>query len=290
MTDDDVTSGAPALPAWTGRRFGSLNGQVRSGDDRAFPSRAGLRGMRGLTLIELAVVLLIMIALAGVLVPMFQGTGQYAQCLATDATLANIRDAIMGVGSQAGFRNDMGRMPPLDSTNVPPDASSLSALFNNPGVPAFNPVTQRGWRGPYLSGGMPCIKMAEALNEKAVSSLPDFDHFKICITHSGTDFVAADPKRVVALDSFPVKRWDTGDAILPGSPIALLCDELDDNGRCVGHYFLASGGPDSAIGAMPATGQTPSNIANRDQVQSARDDRLLFLDSADPGRNQPCTP
>ena len=158
------------------------------------------KSMSGVTLIELTVVLFILVALAGVTIPMFTGTARYTECVATDATLANIRDASMGGGGQGGYRSDMGVMPvdvlpTLSAPTSPP--SSLNTLFNNPlydttnltptnnptfnvslTVPAattapaipsqttqtFNAVTQRGWRGPYLTGGMTCAAIADKLN------------------------------------------------------------------------------------------------------------------------------
>ncbi|PKM09905.1 MAG: hypothetical protein CVV06_18465 [Gammaproteobacteria bacterium HGW-Gammaproteobacteria-10] len=56
---------------------------------------------KGFTLLELAVVLLVLVVLAGLAMPYIGGTGRMAMCRATDATLQTVKQAIMGgaVGS-----------------------------------------------------------------------------------------------------------------------------------------------------------------------------------------------
>lgn len=94
----------------------------------------------GLTLIELTVVLLILVAMAGVVVPYISGTSNMAECAATDATMAVIKSAIVGDFENPGYYDDMNAMP-----------NNLDNLFNKPaGESDFNPVTGKGWRGPYL--------------------------------------------------------------------------------------------------------------------------------------------
>ena len=49
---------------------------------------------RGFTLIELTVVLVILLALAGLAVPYVMGTGSTAMCQTTDATMQTVKEAI----------------------------------------------------------------------------------------------------------------------------------------------------------------------------------------------------
>lgn len=106
---------------------------------------------QGMTLVELSVVLLILIALAGMAVPYVGGLGSTAMCQTTDATMQAVKEAIMGGKSGPGFYGDMlGRYPALRNT---PAGYSLTYLFEQGDWQAYNPKTGMGWRGPYLSGG-----------------------------------------------------------------------------------------------------------------------------------------
>ena len=49
----------------------------------------------GLTLIELTVVLLILVAMAGLVVPYISGTSNMAECTATDATIESASTAVL---------------------------------------------------------------------------------------------------------------------------------------------------------------------------------------------------
>ena len=239
-----------------------------------------------MTLIELSVVLLVLVALAGLTLMSLQSTPRYAECIATDTTLANIREAIMGGAGQAGYLSDMGGVPSLDGTITISgnsySASSLTDLFNspvynikanqpNPPTPTkqnFNPVTQHGWRGPYLSGGVACTTVLS----KAPSAV------NVC-SSSGSSLKEI---TAVALDSFAVIDTNSSGSTsteLSGSPIVLMQDTTT-NGTANGKYFLVSGGPNNTIDTTPITVETRSN-----------DDRVLFLNAPDPSPtgNQPCS-
>jgi type II secretory pathway pseudopilin PulG len=112
----------------------------------------------GLTLMELIVVLVILVGLAGILVPMISGVTQNAQQTSTQVTMTTLRNAVMQ------YYQDMkgislnrpipGTAFPVDATGMPQTLKDLQiqpALTNSSGNSIlFNPVTQRGWRGPYL--------------------------------------------------------------------------------------------------------------------------------------------
>jgi prepilin-type N-terminal cleavage/methylation domain-containing protein len=95
----------------------------------------------GFTLIEMVIVVAILMILAGIVVPMFSGIRDNSVSVATTATLRTIRDAIVGSGpGQPGYLSDMGGLP-----------VTMRDLFVMPtGASPFDPVTRRGWRGPYL--------------------------------------------------------------------------------------------------------------------------------------------
>lgn len=119
----------------------------------------------GLTLLELTVVLLILIGLGGLLLPFFGGTSQYAQCAATETTLKEIRNAIMGSFDRPGYFEDMAGLPQdirglrlqtycLEDETLTSEGACTGGGNSWIEQPPFNPVTRRGWNGPYLSNAM----------------------------------------------------------------------------------------------------------------------------------------
>ncbi len=120
----------------------------------------------GLTLIELLVVLLILAILTTVAIQSTAGLVDQARYEATQRTLQNVQEAIVGPGGQrepdgtlliSGFVADVGRLPNAVGTDP---ATQLQELWANPS--ALAPFTLQaapsdpqvvvpcGWRGPYL--------------------------------------------------------------------------------------------------------------------------------------------
>jgi type II secretory pathway pseudopilin PulG len=126
---------------------------------------------RGLTLIELVIVLTILVALGGLVVPMFGNMGEQAREEATKATLARVAEAIDGPGGYAEtmkYAKNPGAADPdersgegsglpwpsdTDGAGVTrADHPQLAFLFKAPaGLPDYDPVSRIGWNGPYLS-------------------------------------------------------------------------------------------------------------------------------------------
>ena len=102
----------------------------------------GIRGHnRGLTLIELLIVVAILVALAAGVVVMLSRTTQNAQAVATAASLRTVRETIVGTEGRPGYLADMRCLP-----------ATMKDLFVKPaGAAAFDRFTARGWRGPYLA-------------------------------------------------------------------------------------------------------------------------------------------
>lgn len=104
---------------------------------------------RGMTLLELIVVVAVLAVLAGMVVPLLQDTVETAQETGVRASLAALRDAVMGRPERPGFHTDLRRLPTtLAELWVNPDTDP------GPGVilkyPAFDINTRVGWHGPYL--------------------------------------------------------------------------------------------------------------------------------------------
>ncbi|QPK61489.1 type II secretion system protein [Methylomonas sp. LL1] len=218
---------------------------------------------QGLTLLELAVVLLIMIALGGLALPYVAGTGQMAACQATDATMLAVKEAIVGGGGPGYYDDLLGQMP----RNQPASTDyNLRYLFEKPaGWGVYKPSTAIGWRGPYLQGG-----------ESAPGGLDAsfIDVFDASGNPAGKVHAA-----ITSTAGFQVPdAWHR--------PIVLQIPYYDPDGTgteySAGYYpdqaRLVSAGPNGII-------TTPIDDGDADP---RGDDRVLLLKIPDPGGNTPC--
>lgn len=102
----------------------------------------------GMTLIEVTVVLLVLVAIAGIAVPYINGTGTKAQCEATDISMQNIKKTIV-----ENYYVDMLGHYPKDTKDTQPNYN-LTYLFQKPtDWDNYDSVTNVGWRGAYLDNG-----------------------------------------------------------------------------------------------------------------------------------------
>jgi len=107
--------------------------------------------IRGLTLIELVVVLTVLVALSAMVVPLVSGHGAAARDTGTRSTLQEVRDVILN--RYLVDVHDPQVIPITlegDSVNVlaPP---TIRSLFQKPEhLAAYNPSVRLGWNGPYL--------------------------------------------------------------------------------------------------------------------------------------------
>jgi len=128
----------------------------------------------GMTLIEISVVLLILVALAGLAIPYVSGISGSSLCKATDMTLSNTKKAIM-----EGFYIDtLGYFPKVTkSTTVD---FNLTYLLDDSATVwgTFNPETRIGWNGPYLNLGR------KLTSENLTSTFTDTDFVHVALTTS----------------------------------------------------------------------------------------------------------
>jgi len=95
----------------------------------------------GFTLLELLVVLAILAAMAGLIVPLVAGVSEESQAQATNTSLMRIRNAIMGTPERPGYWADKRQQLP----------AAMRDLFINPDPDdVFDRNTRLGWHGPYL--------------------------------------------------------------------------------------------------------------------------------------------
>ncbi|BCX82750.1 hypothetical protein MIT9_P2336 [Methylomarinovum caldicuralii] len=242
----------------------------------------------GFTLLELTVVLLILVALAGVVIPFTQGTVDQAACQATDATLAAVKEAIMGSGAGPGYYSDMGNRLPYyrdgsgnadchDDTAAGGDPIyhlhflfNVSATNSTPkksvcpkSLQSFRPNLALGWRGPYLQNGGG--KLADPA--KLDSSFSDTTHH-VAFDHKSSTF----QNDFHVLDHY---RWHN--PIVLQVPTSGTCSGYPDPSWCA---RLVSAGPDGALST------TLANVS----ATNRGDDRVLFLRIPDPypQGNLPC--
>lgn len=220
-----------------------------------------------MTLIELTVVLLILIALAGLALPYVSGTSSKALCNATDVSMANIKKAIM----DRYYLDTLGKFP---ATKGGSDYS-LHYLMTSGGWQNFDPDSQVGWRGPYLQGAI-TLDATDISNLdssfKDISAAPNH--------HVNKDFVASD---FTVFDG-----W--------GRPIILQvtddCDDWDvDVPSMSGQQCarLVSAGPFGGLGLGNAGIDTQiiDNAATLTVEEQHRqnDDRILYLNAPTPAQD-----
>ncbi|HTR40049.1 MAG TPA: type II secretion system protein [Pseudomonadales bacterium] len=204
---------------------------------------------RGLTLLETVVVMAILVALAAMIIPVlgnmrFGGAGKNrtAQQIATAATLAAVRDAILGSSAQPGLWQDLNQQP----NYFPQSIADLYRASTNlpPQFQTFNPVIRLGWRGPYL-------------NASDARYTVDGTNFTSTYGNDGDPAILDAWGRTIVLQ-VPQVAGET------------LANEIQ-NAR------LVSPGPDGII-QTPNNILTPSQIAPADRG----DDVVLFLFAPDP--------
>lgn len=242
----------------------------------------------GLTLLELTIVLLILMALAGLTLPSFTEVPRYAQCTATKSTMKAIRDALLGNIDGPGYVADIGYFP-----------TSLTALFTLPSYCSdrsittaaacatasetwqpedeFNPVTGKGWRGPY---------MQDVITIKA-TDLADGnfeDPTTVALSHISPPIAPGD---AVILDSFahgsvrrPIILQNPGDDATPdGNDCSIDVTGGTDPNEC---YRLVSAGANGVIDTKLADATGSDNTVTPPNSRTRGDDLILYLKIPDP--------
>lgn len=105
----------------------------------------------GLTLIELSVVLLILVALAGLGVPYVIGTSSKALCETTDLSMLSLKKIIM----DRYYLDTLGRYPKKANSGTDFNLTYLISRDQDyPWPDNFNIDTKTGWNGPYVQNAI----------------------------------------------------------------------------------------------------------------------------------------
>jgi len=102
------------------------------------------------SLIELTVTLLILVAVAGLVIPQFATTSQAAERSATLVNMCKLRDILIGTPDRPGYLQDMQSMSVgANATGIPDFMHDL--LIQPAAAVSFNVDSKLGWRGPYVA-------------------------------------------------------------------------------------------------------------------------------------------
>jgi len=198
---------------------------------------------RGLTLLELLVVLLILIALATVVVPTIGMFGRKSQQVATRENLLRLQELLLD-----RYMVDMNELPRPQNLVGPParlNHPQLRYLFVNPDTEDIGPtpgmtlLSDRRWNGPYVKHGGARYQLDAAKGFVAAYGVGDTE---------GPPVIPGDP---AILDA-----W--------GRPIVLQEPDVDG-----GFAPTGSAGPNGVI-------DTPLTVLMPTDVQRG-DDILIFL-------------
>ena len=230
----------------------------------------------GMTLIELTVVFVILVAMAGLAMPAIRGTHDMAMCQATDATLQAVKQAIMGGAAGTGYYADTLGEYPKTTQGLTTADYSLDYLFNTPGHwNKYNPKTGVGWRGPYLQGGgLLGTERAAALH----NSFGAYD-------------AATNPDGKAHIDHRVTTITQVFDAW--GRPIILQIpyDTATTHPTPQPEYArLVSAGPTLSLAVIDTKIQYDSSVDPLPNAADRKNDRVLYLKMPDPlpGGNKPC--
>ncbi len=194
------------------------------------------RPARGLTLLELVVVMAVLVVLAGIVVPTLTTTTNDAHKNVTLASMRRLQDVIVNryQVDMRGLLGTPGNGPLSDGMPVDPAAPTqvqLVWLFTKPAtMQAFDAVSHLGWNGPYLtpSGA----------------------------TYPGANATTAESRGFTSVYGVPTDSTHTGDQTVLdgwGNPIVI---RYDITSTTVPIPMLVSAGADGTLDAMPRIDST----------------------------------
>jgi len=110
--------------------------------------RAAACRAAGFTLVELVIVLAILVVVASLAIWRITGVQEQAENTVAAATLRSVRDAWLGTDRIPGYLSDMKHVPGFRIVAI--RTHDLLSPSSYPAFAVFDPLTARGWRGPYV--------------------------------------------------------------------------------------------------------------------------------------------
>jgi len=108
------------------------------------------------------VVVAVLALVAALVIGKYTGVKENAEETVAKATLQAVREAFNGSASGPGYVSDIKRLPGFPLTGM--RVADLLVKRDSPADREYDPVTQRGWRGPYLENPAPVQNTNPARN------------------------------------------------------------------------------------------------------------------------------
>ena len=217
-------------------------------------------------MVEMVVVIAILAMVSLLVVQSVGSVREEAEKTVARANLCSMRDAFCGTAAASGCLADMKYIPGFSNSLVR-IGYLLEAPTNYPAFTNFDPVTRRGWHGPYVQD----VRPVDNTNETLSGCFPAV-HDRRCATDTTfgeRGFYAADYG--ATNDPALADPW--------GNPVVLQMptNELSDD-ELLQYARLVSAGPNGVL-------DTPlDRLAGREADGTASnrlDDIVLFLKRAD---------
>lgn len=210
----------------------------------------------GFTLIELLVTVAVLAVVAGVAARQFRVARNEAEMTVARASVSRVREALLGCEQAPGLLADMRSVPGFQEE----DLRIADLLFRRHAWDTYDPITRRGWRGPYMRGGGG-IKREDGTQSGRFPA-PDDRRWTDDKTFRERQFYADDDSPLYGTTNHPAiaDPW--------GNPIVLQIPANDFS-----HARIVSAGPNGVL-------DTPPNIPMPTR-ESRADDIVLFLNRPD---------
>lgn len=220
---------------------------------------------------EMLVVIVILSALAAMVVSQVDSSRENAELTVARADLQATSEAIFGSAAGKGYLQDLKHVPGFRSVNF-----RIHDLFSPSLYPAYDPVADRGWRGPYLRKSSSVantdpsrIGLFPASGDRRFAGDQTFLERNFYTTPTVSDyglvgdFTVADP-------------W--GNPVVIQVPPSIAFSSATDDAKRFRYVRLVSAGPDGVLDTPPDL--LAGKLANG--TAAARgDDLVLFSNRPD---------
>lgn len=227
----------------------------------------------GFTLIEMVIVIAVLAALAGLVVPMLSDQNRQTHETVRNASLNAIRNAWTGSPASPGLIADLKFIPGFTYTN-----RRNHDLMVQGGFPAFDAVTGRGWRGPYVTGGLPVLNLRPG--RQSLFPAPSDQRFAGDATFEARGFYGSGGVPLYGVDGDVALGDEWGNPIvLQVPPLDAGNPLLDSELKCWRYARLVSAGSNGILETSLADRLAERLIDN--SVAGRGDDVVLFLNRVD---------